>query len=52
MLNRTVTGDESWIYHYELESKRVSMEWKYPGSPSTQKFKVTLSAGRVTLTVF
>jgi hypothetical protein len=26
-LSRIVTGDETWINHYEPESKRQSMEW-------------------------
>ena len=30
-LSRTVTGDETWVHHYEPESKRQSMEWKHPG---------------------
>jgi hypothetical protein len=25
--HRIVTGDESWVYHYEPESKRQSMQW-------------------------
>jgi hypothetical protein len=24
MFNRIVTGDESWVHHYQLESKRAS----------------------------
>jgi len=28
-----VTGDETWIHHYEPESKRQSMQWKHPSSP-------------------
>jgi hypothetical protein len=41
MLNRIVAGDESWVYHYQPESKRASMQWKHPSSPSNKKFKVT-----------
>ena len=26
-LDRIITGDEKWCHHYELESKRQSMEW-------------------------
>jgi hypothetical protein len=26
MLNRIVTGDESWLYHCQLESKHASMQ--------------------------
>jgi hypothetical protein len=52
MHNRIVTGEESWVHHYEPESKRVSMQWKHPISLSTEKLKVTPSAGKVMLTVF
>jgi len=51
-LERIVTGDETWVHHFEAESKRQSMEWKHPGSPRTKKFKTQSSAGKVMLTVF
>jgi hypothetical protein len=41
MLNMTVTGDESWVHHYQPESKYVSTKWKHPSSPSTKNFKIT-----------
>jgi hypothetical protein len=52
--SRTVTGDKSWVHHYQPESKRASMQWKHPSSPSKKnsKFKVTPSAEKVMLTVF
>jgi hypothetical protein len=54
MHNRIVTGDESWVHHYQPESEHASMQWKDPSSPfcSTRKFKVMPSAGKVMLTVF
>lgn len=52
MLNRIVTGDESWVYLYQHESKGASMPWKHPSSFSTKKFKVMLSAGKVMLPMF
>jgi hypothetical protein len=52
MLNRIVTGDESWVHHCQPESKRAAMQWKNPSSPSTNKFKITPSAGEIMLTVF
>jgi hypothetical protein len=52
MLNRIVTGDESWVHHYQPESKRASMQWKHRGSPSSKTFKVTPPAGKVVLTMF
>jgi len=42
-LSRIVTGDETWVNHYEPESKRQSIEWKHPGSPA-KKFKTQPSA--------
>jgi hypothetical protein len=47
-----VTGDESWVQHYQPESKRASVQWKHHSSPSTKKFNVTPSAGKVMLIVF
>jgi len=52
MLSRIVTGDESWVHHYEPKTKRASMQWKHPTSPSHKKFKVTPSARKVMLTAF
>jgi hypothetical protein len=40
------------VHHYQPESTRASMQWKHPSSPSSKKFKVTPSAGKVMLTVF
>ena len=51
-LSRIVTGDETWVHHYEPESKRQSMEWKHPGSPAKKKFKTQPSTGKVMLTGF
>ena len=50
-LHRIVT-DESWMYHYERESKRQSMQWKHPSSPAIKKLKTQASAGKVMLTIF
>jgi hypothetical protein len=47
MLNKIVTVDESWVRHYQPESKRASMKWKHPSSLSTKKFKVPPTAGKV-----
>ena len=51
-LDRIITGDETWIHHCEPESKRQSMEWKHPQSPSKKKFKSQPSTGKLMLTVF
>ena len=51
-LRRIVTGDESWVHHYDPENKKQSMEFRHKGSPCPKKFKVVRSAGKVLLTVF
>jgi hypothetical protein len=52
ILNRIVTGDESCMHYYQPESKRALVQWKHRSSPSTKKFKVMPSAGKVVLTMF
>jgi len=37
---RLVTMDETWLYHYDPETKQQSMEWRHSGSPRPQKFRV------------
>jgi hypothetical protein len=45
-------GDEYWVYHYDPENKRQSMEYRHPGSSSVKKFKTVPSAKKVMLTIF
>jgi hypothetical protein len=53
MLNKIVTEDESWVHHYQSESKCASVQWKQITQFTfKQKFKVTPSAGTVMLTLF
>jgi hypothetical protein len=47
-----VTGDESWVHHFTLESKAASMAWKHTTFPIRKKFKTRPSAGKELLTVF
>jgi histone-lysine N-methyltransferase SETMAR len=35
-VQRIVTGDETWVHHYQQETKRKSMQWKHPSSPATK----------------
>ena len=32
---RLVTGDETWLHHWDPDTKNESMQWKHPGSPPT-----------------
>ena len=51
-LQQIVTGDKTWVHHFELESKKVSMEWRHPTSPCSKNFKSQQSAGKVMVTAF
>jgi hypothetical protein len=55
MLNRIVTGDESWVHHYQPQTKECfnAME-KHSSSLSTKKCKVMSMplAGKVMLMCF
>jgi len=49
---RLITGDETWIHHYDPEMKEQSKQWKHPASPAPKKFKVQASAGKIMCTIF
>jgi histone-lysine N-methyltransferase SETMAR len=51
-LLKIVTGDESWIHHFNPEEKRLSMQYRHTSSPRPKKFKTVPSAGKILLTVF
>jgi len=44
--------DETWLYHYDSETKQQSMEWRHSGSPRPKKFQVQKSAGKVLASIF
>jgi len=47
-----VTGDESWLHHFEPETKRQSVEWHHLHSPTKKKATTVPSAVKVMGTVF
>ena len=51
-LQPIVTGNDTWVHHFEPESKRALMEWRHPTSPRLKKFKSQHSAGKVMVTMF
>jgi len=51
-LSRLVTMDETWLYHYDPETKQQSMEWWHSSSPRPKKFQVQKSAGKVLTSIF
>jgi len=36
-LSNVITGDETWVYAYDLETKIQSSQWKSPGSTRPKK---------------
>jgi len=32
--------DETWLYHYDPDTKQQSMDWRHSGSPHPKKFRV------------
>jgi hypothetical protein len=36
-LSQLVTVDETWLYHYDPETKQQSMEWQHSSSPRPKK---------------
>jgi len=44
--------DETWLYHYDPETKQQSLEWGHSGSPRPKKFRVQKSARKVLASIF
>jgi len=51
-MSRVITGDESWAYGYDPETKQQSSQWKSPGSPRPKKARQSRSATKSMLIVF
>jgi len=51
-LSRLVSMDETWLYHYDPETKQQSVEWRHSSSPRPKKFGVQKSAGKVLASIY
>lgn len=51
-LEWNIEGDETWIHHFEPESKCQSMEWKHPQLPTKQKSETHPTTENLMLTDF
>jgi len=49
---RLVTKDETWLYHYDPETKQQSMEWRCSRSARPKIFRVQKSAGKFFASIF
>ncbi|UYV60772.1 hypothetical protein LAZ67_1002251 [Cordylochernes scorpioides] len=52
LLQRVITGDEAWVYGYDVETKAQSFQWKLPHEPRPKKARQVWSNVNVLLTVF
>jgi len=51
-LNNIITGDETLVYGYDVESKMQSSQWIGKGSPRPKKARMIRSKIKVVLVVF
>ncbi|XP_076066184.1 histone-lysine N-methyltransferase SETMAR-like [Oratosquilla oratoria] len=45
-ISRFVTIDETWVHHFQPESKEQSKQWKHHGFPAPKRAKSVISAGK------
>ena len=50
--DRIITGDKTWVYQYDPETKQQSKQWLPRGSSGPIKFKSERSVKKVMATVF
>ena len=51
-IQRIITGDETWVYHFDMLTKQQSSEWRYPNEPRPKRIQQTQSKIKTLLTVF
>ena len=52
MFDRVITGDETWCFQYDTETKRQSMQWKTQNSPRPKKARMSRSQVKTMLVGF
>ena len=43
LMERVITGDESWFFQYDPETKNQNLEWRSKGSPRPKKSRMSKS---------
>ncbi|UYV76353.1 hypothetical protein LAZ67_14000141 [Cordylochernes scorpioides] len=51
-LKNVITGDETWVYGYDTETKRQSSQWLEPGEPRFKKARMIKSKLKCLLITF
>ncbi|UYV79700.1 hypothetical protein LAZ67_18000322 [Cordylochernes scorpioides] len=50
--DKIITGDETWVYGYDPETKRQYAEWRGQGEPIPKKSRILKSRNKVMLVAF
>lgn len=51
-IRRIITGDETWVYEYDMETSQQSSEWRFENEPKPKKPRRSRSKVKVMLVVF
>lgn len=51
-MKRIITGDETWVYEYDMQTSQQSSEWRFENEPYPKKPRQSRSKVKVMLTVF
>lgn len=51
-IKRIVTGDETWVYEFDMQTSQQASEWRLPTEPKPKKPRQSRSKVKVMLTVF
>ncbi|UYV69539.1 hypothetical protein LAZ67_6003926 [Cordylochernes scorpioides] len=51
-MQKIITGEETWVYQYDLETKRQSSQWIERGEPKPKKARFTKSKVKTLLVTF
>jgi len=51
-LDSILTGDETWVFCHNPESKQQSLQWRHKHSPRTKKFETLISVKKIMASVF
>lgn len=51
-MKRNITVNETWVYHFDSESKMHSSQWKHTYSPSYKKSRVIRTSKKHMSVVF
>ena len=52
MFDRVITGDETWCFQYDSETKRQSVQWKTQNSPRPRNARMSWSQVKTMLVCF